>query len=62
MQKKELDIIDVEYTEGEAKIDRITPVIENKTRIVYDKRGNRLLWIAIGLGAFAFISLIFAFF
>lgn len=61
-EKQNLDIIDVEYTEGEAKIDRITPVIESKTRLVDDKKGNRLLWIAIALGLFAFASLVLAFF
>ncbi len=61
-ENKELDIIDVEYTEGEAKIDRITPVIERKTTLVDDKKGNKLLWIAMALGVFAFISLALAFF
>ena len=56
------DVIDVEYVVHEGKIDTITPVIENRTQIVQDRKGNRLKWLAIAMAVFAFISLVFAFF
>lgn len=55
------DVIDVEYVVHEGKIDTITPVIESRTQIVQDRKGNRLIWLAIAMAVFSFISLVFAF-
>ena len=55
------DVIDVEYVVHEGKIDTITPVIESRTQIVQDRKGNCLIWLAIAMAVFAFVSLVFAF-
>lgn len=56
-EKERPDVIDADFKVTSVKEDRVTPYIEKKTTIVQDKKGNRLVLLALLLALLAFISL-----
>lgn len=60
----ELDVIDVETSvvPGTERIDYITPIVKEKTTIVRDKKGNRLIWYCILAAILCAIALIHSLF
>lgn len=58
------NIIDVETSivPGTERVDYVTPVIEKKTTLVQDKKGNKLLWISIGMAILCAMMLIHSLF
>lgn len=58
MDKNKKQVIDAEYTVTDTKIDKVTPAVEQMTTIVKDKEGNRLIWLALVMALFAFVSLL----
>lgn len=56
------EIFEAEYTEHEKYIDRISPNIQQHSQLVDDKKGNRLLWMAIFAGAISLLIFLLSFF
>lgn len=56
------EVIDAEYTEHVKGKDTITPKIEQRTQLVPDTKGNRMIWMAILIGILSMIVFLLTFF